>query len=205
VGLALSDKMQGRRRVTCCFFGEGAVAEGEFHESLNLAKLWQLPVLFVCENNKYTMGTALELEESEQNIYRKAASYGIRARAVDGMNVVDVEAYAKVACQAIRDGDGPQFLECQTYRFRGHSMFDAQLYRDKQEIEQWKAKGPIVQLSHWLKANNQLSDEQLKQMELRVEQEIQRAVDESEAAAFEPVESLTEDVYTMDRQTGAAL
>lgn len=196
VGLALADKMQGNKRVTACFFGEGAAAEGEFHESMNLAVLWNLPILFVCENNRYAMGTALEFEESEQRIYRKAASYGMQARAVDGMNVVDVEAFARVACQAVRAGDGPQFLECMTYRFRGHSMFDAQLYRDKQEIEQWKAKGPIVQLSHWLKANRLLSEEQLAQIETLVEQEVDNAVAESEAAVFESVETLTEHVYT---------
>ena len=127
VGLALADKMAGRPRVTACFFGDGAVAEGEFHESLNLAALWQLPVLFVCENNRYAMGTALELTESETDISAKAASYRMVSEAVDGMDVVAVEAAARRAAASARDGGGPAFLECRTARFRAHSMLDAQI------------------------------------------------------------------------------
>ena len=196
VGLALADKMQQRPVVTCCFFGDGAVAEGEFHESLNLAKLWQLPILFICENNLYAMGTALELEESNQKIHLKAASYGLTSQVIDGMNVVDVEAAAKLACSAIRDGSGPQFIECQTYRFRGHSMFDTQLYRNNSEVEEWKQKGPIVQLTNWLVDNHQIEPEELQAIEQAVDKEIESAVKHAETAAIEPVESLLKHVYT---------
>lgn len=195
VGLALADKMLQRKTVTCCFFGEGAVAEGEFHESLNLAKLWQLPILFVCENNLYAMGNAIEFEESNQKIHLKAASYGLSAQVIDGMNVIDVEAAAKLACNAIRNGAGPHFIECQTYRFRGHSMFDTQLYRKNTEIEQWKKKGPLTQLSHWLKENHQIEPEELQAMEIAVEKEIDEAVRYADAAEIEPVESLLKHVY----------
>lgn len=136
VGTALADRMQGRNGVSACFFGEGAVDEGEFHESLNLAALWRLPVLFVCENNQYSMGTALARAESVTDIHAKAASYGIPSEVVDGMDAVDVVARCVVA--AIRAGQGPRFLECRTYRLRAHSMFDPQLYRAKAEIEEWK-------------------------------------------------------------------
>ena len=116
VGLALADRMQGRDAVTACFFGEGAVAEGEFHESANLAALWKLPVLFVCENNRYAMGTALDRSESQTDLHVKAASYAMGSEVVDGMDVVAVEAAARRAVDAMRSGGGPHFLECRTYR-----------------------------------------------------------------------------------------
>ena len=147
VGMALADKMMKRDRVTVCFFGDGAVAEGEFHESLNLASLWQLPVLFICENNYYAMGTALEFSQSEVNLSKKAASYRINSFQVDGMDVKQVAESAKNAVEDIKSGKGPVFLECLTYRFRPHSMFDAELYRKKTEVNEWKDKGPLVTLS----------------------------------------------------------
>jgi 2-oxoisovalerate dehydrogenase E1 component len=151
-GLALADKMTGEDRVTACFFGDGAVAEGEFHETLNLAELWDLPVLFVCENNGYAMGTAIGRYESQTDIRAKAAAYNIAAEEVDGMDVVAVEAATRRAVAAIRETGRPFFLECNTYRFRAHSMFDAQLYREKTEVETWRAQGPIVRFQGWLVA-----------------------------------------------------
>jgi len=196
VGLALADKMQNKQNVTVCFFGEGAVAEGEFHESLNLAKLWQLPILFVCENNGYAMGTALEISESEQHIYKKAQSYGLDVRQVNGMNVVDVESVAKHYCDAIRQGAGPCLLECTTYRFRGHSMFDTQLYRSADDVKKWKDKGPIVKLKNWLQANNELSPHELQQIESDVAKEVDSAVAFAEQSAFEDESDLCLGVYT---------
>ncbi|NVK41858.1 MAG: pyruvate dehydrogenase (acetyl-transferring) E1 component subunit alpha [Oceanospirillaceae bacterium] len=196
VGLALADRMRGENRVTVCFFGEGAAAEGEFHESLNLAALWQLPILFVCENNLYAMGTALDLSESEKHIYLKARSYGIASWPVDGMNVVDVEAAAIRACESIRAGAGPQFLECNTYRFRGHSMFDSQLYRDKDEIELWQKRGPIVRLQDWMQTNQMLHEADLPGIERIVAAEVEEAVAFAEEGEFEAESDLTRDVYT---------
>jgi len=191
VGLALADKMQGRNRVSACFFGDGAVAEGEFHESLNLAALWKLPVLFVCENNLYAMGTALKYTESETDIHAKAASYGMASEAVDGMDVVAVEAAARRLADDIRDGKGPAFLECRTYRFRAHSMFDAQLYRDKDEIEQWKQKGPVVRLTQWMRETGMLHEADVETIEREVAEEIDAAVAFAEQGTWEPVEDLT--------------
>ena len=196
IGLALANKMQGKTKVTVCFFGEGAVAEGEFHESLNLAQLWQLPVLFVCENNGYAMGTALNISESEQQIFKKAQSYGMDAQAIDGMNVVDVEAAAKQYCDEIRNSGGPRFLECNTYRFRGHSMFDSQLYRAPEEVKKWLDKGPIAKLQRWLEANDELTDAELKNIEANIEQEIERAIAFAEASEFEAEADLSFAVYT---------
>jgi pyruvate dehydrogenase E1 component alpha subunit len=195
VGLALANKMQNKKNVVVCFFGEGAVAEGEFHESLNLAKLWHLPILFVCENNGYAMGTALAISESEQHIFRKAQSYGLAAHAVDGMNVVEVESAASQYCNSIRNGDGPCLLECNTYRFRGHSMFDTQLYRKADEVEEWKSKGPIKKLKRWLEANDKLSADELIEIEDEVAAEINQAIVFAEGSQLEEISDLYLGVY----------
>lgn len=190
VGVALADKMQDRNTVTACFFGDGAVDEGEFHESMNLASLWHLPVLFVCENNRYAMGMALARAEAETDLSRKAAGYRMPGVAVDGMDVVAVESAARNAIAQIRSGNGPQFLECRTYRFRAHSMFDAQLYRAKDEIEAWRRKGPIVRFQGWLQASGLIDEEEVMRIEAEVDAEIAAAVAFAEAGSLEPVEEL---------------
>jgi len=195
VGLALADHMQGNKIVTACFFGDGAVAEGEFHESLNLAALWGLPLLFVCENNLYAMGTALALSESETDIQRKAACYRIASEAVDGMDVVAVEAVARRAVHAIRETGKPYFLECRTYRLRAHSMFDAQLYRDKAEVEAWRKKEPILRFRGWLEAARMIHPEEVEQIYREVAAEIAEAVAFSEAGTWEPASELTRFTY----------
>jgi pyruvate dehydrogenase E1 component alpha subunit len=195
VGLALADLMRGNDTVTTCFFGEGAVAEGEFHESLNLAALWGLPVLFVCENNLYAMGTALARSESETDIQSKAACYRLTAEAVDGMDVIAVEAAARRAVHAVRETRKPYFLECRTYRLRAHSMFDAQLYRDKAEVEGWRHKEPIVRFRNWLETNHMIHPDELTRIEAEVDTEIAEAVDFAEAGTWEPVEQLARFTY----------
>jgi pyruvate dehydrogenase E1 component alpha subunit len=195
VGLALADKLQGRRRVTACFFGDGAVAEGEFHECMNLAALWQLPVLFLCENNRYAMGTAIERYESETDLALKAASYEMTAWSVDGMDVIAVEDATRRAAAEVRDGDRPCFLELRTYRFRAHSMYDPDLYRSKEEIERWKEHDPIPALSARLKDAGLLSDEDVERLEQAIAQEIEDAIAFAEAGTLEPVEELERFVY----------
>jgi TPP-dependent pyruvate/acetoin dehydrogenase alpha subunit len=199
VGLALADHMQGKPRVTCCFFGDGAVAEGEFHESLNLAALWQLPVLFVCENNLYAMGTALKLAQSVTDVAQKAASYAISAMPVDGMDVLAVETAAQNAAVAVRAGEGPYFLECRTYRFRAHSMFDAELYRNTAEVEEWRKRDPITNFMQRLKERDLLNDDNIEAIERDVAREIEAAVAFAEAGSWEPVEDLTRFVYSEQR------
>ena len=148
----------GRAAVTACFFGEGAVAEGEFHETMNLAALWKLPVLFCCENNLYAMGTALARSESETNLAYKAAAYEMPAWSVDGMDVLAVAEATARAVTEIRGGGGPVFLELQTYRFRAHSMYDPDRYRSKEEIEHWRERDPIDLLKARLQADGLLDD-----------------------------------------------
>jgi pyruvate dehydrogenase E1 component alpha subunit len=196
VGLALADAMQRRPRVNACFFGEGAVAEGEFHECMNLAALWSLPVLFCCENNLYAMGTALALSESESDLCVKAASYGIPAWPVDGMDVLAVEDAARRAALAVRGGGGPVFLELRTYRFRAHSMFDPQLYREKAEVEAWKQRDPIPALIASMRAQGVLADPELARLEAEIGEEIAAAVAFAEAGTLEPVAELERFVYS---------
>ncbi len=196
VGLALADKLQNRPRVTACFFGDGAVAEGEFHESLNLAALWKLPVLFLCENNLYAMGTALARHQAQTDISLKAESYGLPAKPVDGMDVLAVEEATRQATASVRSGDGPYFLEYRTYRFRAHSMYDPELYRNKDEVAQWKKRDPIVTYEARLRQRGLLTDAEKAQIEAAVDAEIAEAVAFAEAGPWEPVEDLTKDVYT---------
>jgi TPP-dependent pyruvate/acetoin dehydrogenase alpha subunit len=196
VGLALADKMQNRPRVTACFFGDGAVAEGAFHESLNLAALWQLPVLFMCENNLYAMGTHLTRHQAQTDIARKAQAYGLPGEAVDGMDVLAVEAATRKAVEAVRRGEGPFLLEARTYRFRAHSMYDPELYRTKEEVEQWKKRDPITTFTAWLRDRNLLSKADLADMEKTVAVEVAEAVAFAEAGPWEPVEDLLKDVHT---------
>ncbi|MGJ3261815.1 MAG: pyruvate dehydrogenase (acetyl-transferring) E1 component subunit alpha [Salinarimonas sp.] len=199
VGLALGDAMQGRGAVTVCVFGEGAAAEGAFHESLNLAALWRLPVLFVCENNLYAMGTALARSEAQPDIAAKAAGYGMPAEALDGMDVVAVEAASRRALAAIREGGGPAFLEARTYRFRAHSMFDAQLYREKEEIETWRVKGPIVRFEAWLTETGVLHETDRARIEEEIAAEIAEARAAAEAGTLEPVSELARFVTADER------
>jgi pyruvate dehydrogenase E1 component alpha subunit len=196
VGLALADHLQGRRRVTACFFGEGAVAEGEFHECMNLAALWRLPVLFCCENNLYAMGTALRLSESETNLAVKAAGYEMPAWAVDGMDVLAVEDAARRAAVEIRAGGGPLLLELRTYRFRAHSMYDPERYRAKEEVEEWRRRDPLTTFPAGLEAAGLLAAGDLDAIERDVAAEIDAAVAAAEAGTLEPVEELTRFVYS---------
>jgi pyruvate dehydrogenase E1 component alpha subunit len=195
VGLALASRMQKDGCVTACFFGDGAVAEGEFHESLNLAALWQLPVLYVCENNLYAMGTALSLTESETDIHRKAECYRIASETVDGMDVVAVEAAARRAAQAVRETGKPYFLECRTYRLRAHSMFDPQLYRDKAEVESWRPREPIARFQGWLEANHMVHPDEVARIVAEIDAEIAAAVVFAEAGTWEPVEQISRFVH----------
>lgn len=196
VGLALADRMQHRPRVTACFFGDGAVAEGEFHESLNLASLWTLPVLFLCENNLYAMGTALARHQAQTDLAAKARSYGMPAQAVDGMDVLAVLEATQAAVDEVRRGAGPRFLECQTYRFRAHSMYDPELYRSKAEVEEWKARDPIPALEGLMREWKAIGSEDLPKLERQIASEIDEAVAFADASPWEPVEDLAKDVYT---------
>jgi pyruvate dehydrogenase E1 component alpha subunit len=195
-GLALADQLAGRTRVTACFFGEGALAEGEFHETMNLAALWDLPVLFCCENNLYAMGTALSRSEAATDLATRAAGYGMSAWAVDGMDVVAVERAARRAVEMIRAGGGPVFLELRTYRFRAHSMYDPERYRTKDEVATWKARDPIDRFWDRVLAAGLLDEDDRRRLEDSVAAELDEAVAFAEAGTPEPVEDLDRWVYS---------
>ncbi|MDR9440539.1 MAG: pyruvate dehydrogenase (acetyl-transferring) E1 component subunit alpha [Halomonas sp.] len=202
VGYALADRLAGRDSVTACFFGDGAVAEGEFHESANLAALWQLPVLFLCENNYYAMGTALDRAQSQTDLAAKATSYHMPSESVDGMDVVAVARVTEAAVEYVRSGQGPMFLEYQTYRFRAHSMFDPEQYRDKAEVEQWKQRCPVETFARDAVACGLLAHSVRDEIEREVAEEIDTAVAFAEAGTWEPEEALCGDVYARQPPTG---
>ncbi len=189
-GIAMADQRLQRGAVTACFFGEGAVGEGVFHETMNLAQLWRLPVLFVCENNLYAMGVPLADSEVQTEVWRKAQAYRMSAEQLDGMDPVAIEAGACRALARIRAGEGPVFLECRTYRFRAHSMFDAQAYRTRDEVEHWRAHDPIERLRGWLLANHQGSAEELSRLDSEIAAEVDEAVAFAERGSLEPLAEL---------------
>jgi pyruvate dehydrogenase E1 component alpha subunit len=190
-GIALADKRLGRGAVTACFFGEGAAGEGVFHETMNLAELWQLPVLFVCENNLYSMGVPFADADVQTDVWRKAQCYRMPAEGVDGMDPVAMEAAARRAVARIREGEGPVFLECRTYRFRAHSMFDTQAYRRREEVDEWKAQhDPIERLRRWMLNNHQASTEEIARIDAEIAAELDAAVAFAEAGTPEPVADL---------------
>ena len=198
VGLGLASKMQGSDAVSACFFGEGAMAEGEFHEALNLASLWKAPILFCCENNRYAMGTSLETSESETNLAIKASSYEMPAWTVDGMDVLAVRQAASRAISSIRAGGGPVFLELQTYRFRAHSMFDPDKYRPADEVERWREQDPISTFEALLVSNNILTEDDVETLRQMAIAEVDAAVDFAESGSLEPIEGLFDHVHSVE-------
>jgi pyruvate dehydrogenase E1 component alpha subunit len=192
VGIALADKLRGTGAITALFFGEGASAEGEFHEALNLASLWKLPVLFICENNLYAMGTALARSEAEPEIHKKAAAHRIGAETVDGMDVTAVTEVAAQAIDRVRTTGAPWFVECLTYRFRAHSMFDPELYRDKAEVAAWRKKDPIATFVR--RFENLVTSNDLSVIEAEAAAEIAAARKFADASPLEPLEDLRRDV-----------
>ena len=197
-GLALADRTLRRHALTACFFGEGAVAEGAFHEAMNLAALWQLPVLFCCENNGYAMGTALARSQSQTDLRARAASYGMPAAAVDGMDAVAVHQAAGALASLVREGGGPAFLALNTYRFRAHSMFDPELYRSRQEVQDWLSRCPIQRLRERLQAHGLLDEAGFAAIEHAADAEVADAVAFAEAGTWEPVSDLARDLLAAE-------
>lgn len=196
VGLALADKLSGRAGITVCFFGDGAAEEGEFAESLNLAALWKLPVLFICENNQYAMGTALARHAANPNLTARPLAYGVAAERVDGMDVLAVARAVRYARELVQELQQPRFLELTSYRFRAHSMYDADKYRPKEEITRWKMRDPIELFVQRLREAGLVDDAERATCEERVARTIEQAVAQAEAGELEPESELERDVYT---------
>ncbi len=175
-GLALASKYKNEDRICLCIFGDGAVNEGEFHESFNLAALWKLPVIFLLENNGFGMGTRVERAHAGQSMHRLADAFSMPTDTVDGMDVLAVQKAMGRAVEYTRKGDGPFFLESITYRFRGHSMADPVAYRDKEEEDVWRQRDPINQLAIELRRGKQASQQELDAIAASVEDEVGEAI-----------------------------
>jgi pyruvate dehydrogenase E1 component alpha subunit len=194
-GLALADHMQKTGAVTICMFGEGATNIGFFHEALNMSKTWNLPVLWVCENNRYGMGTSPERASAVSDIIQKACGYGMPAYDVDGMDVMAVKQMVSERLAEIRSGKGPQFLEICTYRFRGHSMGDPEKYRSKEEVKKFEERGPIDNFSGFLTKNGIAEKNELDEIVQDVEREVEEAVRFAHESPEPADEALFEHIY----------
>ncbi|MDK2979728.1 MAG: pyruvate dehydrogenase component alpha subunit [Chloroflexota bacterium] len=202
-GLALADKMEKRDGVTICMFGEGATNIGYFHEGVNLAKAWELPVLWVCENNRYGMGTPPSKASAVSEIIQKACGYGMPAYDVDGMDVLAVKTMMEDRLAEIRKGSGPQFVEVLTYRFRGHSMGDPERYRTKEEVKKFAKNGPIDHLHKFLTEQKIVSEKELKEIQKQADDEIEEAVKFAHESPDPADETLFDNIYVEDLEGGA--
>lgn len=191
-GAALAQKMRGETNVVVSFFGDGATNEGAFHEALNLAAIWDLPVVFVCENNKYGMSNSTELSMRVEKISDRALAYGMAGETVDGNDVDEVYQAAVKAVERARSGQGPTLLECETYRWKGHSKSDKNLYRSKEEIDEWKAKDPIVRFQETILASGLVTQAEIDQLTAKVREVTRDAIKDASAAPdSNPAELLT--------------
>jgi len=194
-GAGLSIKLRGTDQVVACFFGDGASNQGTFHEGINMAAIWKLPVLFVCENNLYAMGTRQSMVMLIENVADRAAAYGIPGVVVDGNDVLAVYEAAKQAVERARKGEGPTLIECKTYRHKGHSRFDPATYRPKEEVEEWLKKDPIPRFRNKLVEMGVLTENEAKRIEEEVLAEIEEAVKFALESPYPKPEEALEDVY----------
>lgn len=197
-GMALANQYTGNGRIVLCIFGDGAVNQGEFHESLNLASVWKLPVIFLCENNFYGMGTDIRRVSAEVEVYKRAAAYAMHAEQVDGMSVLDIYDVTQRIAGRVRAGEGPALLEAITFRFRGHSMADPELYRLKEETERWRERGPILTYRQQLQEDGEVDAAKLAALEEEVEREVDEATRFAEESQAPAPEALYEDVYSQE-------
>lgn len=196
VGAGLSCKLLYPERVTACFFGDGASNQGTFHEGVNLAAVWDLPVLFVCENNLYAMGTRQSIAMKVGNIAERATGYGIPGVTVDGNDVLAVCAAAQKAVKRARNGEGPTLLECKTYRHKGHSRFDPAKYRPEPEVEEWKARDPLVVFKRYLLQKG-IPEEFFQKIEEKIATELDEAVEFARTSPYPEPEEAVDDVWVV--------
>ena len=194
-GIAFADKYNENDAVTLCYMGDGAVRQGAVHEAFNMAMMWKLPVVFICENNGYAMGTSVERTANHSEIWKLGLSYEMPCAPVDGMDPVAVAESVKEAVDRARKGDGPTFLEMKTYRFKGHSMSDAQKYRTKDEVAEYQKIDPITKVLDVIKKNKWATDKEIQGIQDQVKATVKEAVDFAEASPFPSNDSLYQNVY----------
>lgn len=197
-GIAFADKYFKRDGVTLCYMGDGAVRQGSLHETFNMAMNWKLPVVFICENNGYAMGTSVERTANHGEIWKLGLGYEMPCGPVDGMNPVKVAKEVSKAIDRARKGEGPTFLEMKTYRYRGHSMSDAQYYRTKKEVEEYKKIDPITQVLHIIKEKKYADEEQIKAIESRVKALVKECEDFAEKSPFPDKSVMYDAVYEQE-------
>lgn len=194
-GIAFADKYRGDKSVTLTFMGDGAVRQGAFHETMNMAMTWKLPVVFIIENNNYAMGTSVERTSNVSDLYKLGHGYEMPSESVNGMNVEEVHAFVEQAVARARKGEGPTLLEMKTYRYKGHSMSDPAKYRTKEEVENYKGQDPIQQVLDVIITKKYASDEELEAIQERVKAEVEECIKFSENSPFPEANELYEDVY----------
>ena len=194
-GIAFADKYNENDAVTLCYMGDGAVRQGAVHEAFNMAMMWKLPVVFICENNGYAMGTSVERTANHSDIWKLGLSYEMPCAPVDGMDPVAVAESVKEAVDRARKGDGPTFLEMKTYRYKGHSMSDAQKYRTKDEVAEYQNIDPITKVLDMIKKNKWATDKEIQAIQDQVKATVKEAVDFAESSPFPSNDSLYQNVY----------
>lgn len=197
-GIAFADKYNGNDKVTLCYMGDGAVRQGALHEAFNMAMLWKLPVIFIIENNNYAMGTSVERTSNVHDLYKIGLSYDMPSAAVDGMTCEDVHIAIEEAVARARKGDGPTLLEMKTYRYKGHSMSDAQTYRTKDEVKEYQAQDPIEKVVKTLKENKWISDAEIEAVEKKVDDIVEESVKFGEESPYPTPDELYKDVYNQE-------
>ena len=194
-GIAFADKYNDNDAITLCYMGDGAVRQGAVHEAFNMAMMWKLPVVFICENNGYAMGTSVERTANHSDIWKLGLSYEMPCAPVDGMDPVAVAESVKEAVDRARKGDGPTFLEMKTYRYKGHSMSDAQKYRTKDEVAEYQKIDPITKVLDMIKKNKWATDQEIQAIQDQVKATVKEAVDYAESSPFPSNDSLYQNVY----------
>jgi pyruvate dehydrogenase E1 component alpha subunit len=197
-GIALAEQYKETDAVVMCYLGDGSTSIGYFHESLNMAGVWKLPIIYIVENNQYGMGTAVDRASAVPDMITKAIAYGMEGQQVDGMNVITVYEATQAAIAAIHDGQGPQFLEMITYRYEGHSMGDPLRYRAKDEVEKWRDNDPIGILERHLFDEKLATEDELESIDAEVEEAIDEAVEFAEESPFPALETLFDNIYVED-------
>ena len=197
-GLAFADKYKGNDNVTVCYFGDGALRQGAFHETLNMAMTWKIPVIFAIENNGYAMGTSVERTSNVRDLYTTGESYDIPSEPVNAMSVEDVHIAFERAAERARKGEGPTLLELRTYRYKGHSMSDPAKYRTKEEVEEYKAQDPISQVKSTILSKKIATEEDLKAIDDKIKQTVKESVDFAESSPYPPIEDAYKEVYAQE-------
>ena len=194
-GIAMADQYSGNDHVTICYFGDGAARQGALHETFNMAMLWKLPVIFICENNGYAMGTSVERTTNVLDIYKIGSAYNMPSSAVDGMECETVHEAVAEASDRARKGEGPTLLEIKTYRYRGHSMSDPAKYRTKEEVEEYKKKDPIEQSRNTILKNKFADEKWFEEIEIKIEKIVSESVEFAEQSPFPDPSEIYTDVY----------